>query len=81
MEANQALVNKHFGPNAPLLNELEQRACLAFVNSHPVMDYSAPLVENVIPIAGLHIKEEKPLPKVKSSLKLSIQFEIIINFV
>lgn len=57
------LVNKYFGPEIPPLAELEQRACVALVNTVSAMDYRIPLPENVIPIAGVHIKDAKPLPK------------------
>lgn len=52
----------------PSIRELEQRTALAFVNTNPVMDYVAPLPENVIPVAGVHIKEPKPLAQVAESL-------------
>lgn len=64
-----AIAMKYFGANVPSVRELEQKTALAFVNTNPVMDYTAPLPENVIPVAGVHIKESKPLPKV-------IQFEV-----
>lgn len=81
MGYNQRLVNKYFGSDIPSLAELEQRSCATFINSNPVLDYAAPLPENVIPVGGLHIKEANPLPKVNTSLKSSVQFEIIMNFV
>lgn len=59
---------EYFGPDVPSIRELEQRTALAFVNTNPVMDYVAPLPENVIPVAGVHIKEPKPLPQVAESL-------------
>ena len=46
------------------LRELEQSAVLAFVNSHPAIEYPEPLAPNVIEVSGLHIREPKPLPKV-----------------
>lgn len=55
---------KYFGPKVPSMKDLEQRTALAFVNTNPVIDYLAPLPENVIPVAGVHIKEPKPLPMV-----------------
>lgn len=59
----------------PTIRELEQKTALAFVNTNPVMDYANSLPENVIPIAGVHIKEPKALPEVT-------QFEYIeeMNF-
>lgn len=55
---------KYFGSNMPSATLLEQKTIIALVNTHPVMDYLLPLTENVIPVAGLHIKEPKPLPDV-----------------
>lgn len=58
------LVKPYFGSNIPSTGELEQRISLVLVNTNPVMDYSAPLPENVIPVGGLHIRDPQPLPKV-----------------
>lgn len=52
-----------FGNELPDLNEIEHRTALAMVNIHPAIDSSIPLPPNVIPIAGLHIKEAKELPE------------------
>lgn len=46
------------------LKELERATNLALINSHPSFDYPQPLAPNVIDVAGLHIKEVKPVPKV-----------------
>lgn len=59
------IAQKYFGPNpVPSVSELEQRTALAFVNTHPVIDYVEPFPENVIPIAGVQIKDPNPLPEV-----------------
>lgn len=58
------IASKYFGSNVPPIRELEQRTALALVSTTPVMDYAIPLPENVIPIAGIHIKNPKPLPEV-----------------
>lgn len=57
---------KYFGFDFPSTKELERRTLVTLINTNPAMDYLAPLPENVIPVAGLHIKETKPLPKVNS---------------
>lgn len=45
------------------------------------MDYAVPLPENVIPVAGVHIKEPKPLSKVISILFLhNYDFSMITVF-
>lgn len=55
---------KYFGPKLPSTSWLEKRAALALINSNPILDNSGPLLENVISIGGMHIKDAKPLPKV-----------------
>lgn len=59
---------KYFGPNTPPIRELEQKTALAFISTNPVIDYVAPLPENVIPVAGVHVQEPKPLPTVTQLL-------------
>lgn len=60
---------KYFGPDLPPISQLEKRATLAFVNSNPILDHLGPMPDNVITIGGMHIKEPKPLPKVKFNQK------------
>lgn len=55
---------QYFGPNKPSTHELGRKTVLALVNTNPVLDYLIPLPENVIPVAGVQIKDPKPLPKV-----------------
>lgn len=55
---------KYIGSNVPSATKLEQKTIIALVNTHPVMYHLLPITENVIPVAGLHIKEPKPLPDV-----------------
>lgn len=66
------LTAKYFGPNYPPVSQMERRTALALVNTNPVMDYPAPLPENIIPVGGLHMKNSKPLPKV--SFKKNLNF-------
>lgn len=79
------LVEGKFGPGMPPLSELEKRTAIAFVSTNPVFDYPAPLPENVIPIAGLHIRHPKPLPKVRVVFrilifKVTVWMIFILNF-
>lgn len=46
------------------LKELERTTNLALINSNPAFDFPEPLTPNVIEVAGLQIKDVKPLPKV-----------------
>lgn len=62
------IVAKQFGPGLPSVGDIEKQTALVLINTNPVMDYVAPLPENVIPVAGLHIKETKPIPKVRFSV-------------
>lgn len=64
ISAIDKLAKPLFGSNVPSAGELERRISLVLVNTNPVMDYSFPLPENVIPVGGLHIKDPQPLPKV-----------------
>lgn len=58
------ITKEYFGTNKPTIRELEQKTALAIISTNPVMDYLVPLPENVIPVAGAHIKDPKPLPEV-----------------
>ncbi|XP_031638676.1 UDP-glucuronosyltransferase 2C1-like [Contarinia nasturtii] len=83
--AIDTIVQKSFGTNIPSVSELEKRTALAFVNTNPAMDYPAPLSENIIPVAGLHIKDPKPIPSdlkafVDSSNKGIVIFSLGTNF-
>lgn len=59
-----AYAAKYFDANVPSIRELEHRTVLALINTNSAMDFSSPLPENVIPVAGVHIMEPKPLPEV-----------------
>lgn len=56
------LVRTKFGDAVPPLNQLERRATLALVNSHPVIGSSLPMPSNVIEVGGLQIRDPKSLP-------------------
>lgn len=62
-----AAIAKYFGQNTPTVQELQQRSLIALLNTNAAIDYAEPLPENVIPIGGLHIKDEKPLPPVRNA--------------
>lgn len=63
-----------FGPGLPSISELQKRTAIALVSTHPIFDYSQPLLENVIPVGGLHIRDAKPLPKVRNNNTYFAQF-------
>lgn len=52
----------------PPVRELEKRAKLALTGANPIIDNAGPLLPNVIPIGGVHIRESKPLPTVSLEL-------------
>lgn len=58
------LTAQSFGIDAIPVAKLEQRTLIALVNINPVIDYSAPLPQNVIPVGGLHIGQINALPNV-----------------
>lgn len=60
----EAIAGEYFGSNVPSIRELEQKTALAIINTNPIIEYSLSLPENVIPVAGLHITEAKPLSNV-----------------
>lgn len=61
------LAAKYFGFNAPSVRDMERHTAITLVNTNPAVDYKIPLPENVIPVAGVHIRETKPLPKVEQN--------------
>lgn len=66
------------------MTELEQRTAIAFVNTNPVFDIPQPLPENVIPVGGLQIRDNKTLPKdldefINSSKKGAVLFSLGTN--
>lgn len=56
---------KYFGSDLPSISQLEKRASLALVNSNPILDHLGPMLDNVIPVGGMHVEAPKPLPKVR----------------
>lgn len=57
---------KYFGSDLPPISQLETRTKLALINANPIIENLGPLLPNVIPVGGLHIKKANPLPKVIS---------------
>ena len=58
------LVAEKFGSTAmPRALDIERNASLILLNSNPAMDYTKPLLSNVIEVGGLHCTEPKPLRK------------------
>lgn len=73
------IMKEAYGPGVPSASELEKRTAIAFVSTTPVFDTTQPLPENVIQVAGLHVKDPKPLPKVSRQLTIKFAFQIFSN--
>lgn len=78
------ITKNKFGNDYPSVTELEHRTAIAFVNTNPVFDIPQPLPENVIPVGGLQIRDNKTLPKdlddfINSSKKGAILFSLGTN--
>jgi UDP:flavonoid glycosyltransferase YjiC (YdhE family) len=52
-----------YGNDLPYAGELENLMQIAFVNSHPSIEFAESLPPNVIEVAGLHLRDSKPLDK------------------
>lgn len=70
--ATDKLLEGKFGPDMPSITEIERRASMALVSTHPIFDYTRPLPENVIPVGGLHVRNAKPVPKVRANYILNM---------
>lgn len=68
---HQHLIDTHFGKDYPSLYTLLSNISLTFLYTNPAMAPSLPLVSNMIPVGGIHLKKPKKLPNVSSfSLEL-----------
>ncbi|KAB0792678.1 hypothetical protein PPYR_14637 [Photinus pyralis] len=57
------LVEKHFGPNFPAIDDIMSNVSMLFVNADPVFHKIRPLVPAVVQIGGgTHLRPPKPLP-------------------
>lgn len=51
-------------PDMPPLRQLVDSVSLLFLNEHQYAGYSQPWPPNIVPVAGIHIADPNPLPKV-----------------
>ncbi|XP_068082930.1 UDP-glucosyltransferase 2-like [Anabrus simplex] len=64
MPAQEKVMRKHFGSAPPPVVETERNKSLLLVYNHWTLDYPRPLLPNVVPITGLHLKPStNPLPQ------------------
>lgn len=63
------VATKYFGEDLPPLDQLARNTSLVLVNSHFTFMGSRPYPNNVIEVAGLHVKSPQPLPNVSSKYR------------
>ncbi|XP_018566903.1 UDP-glucuronosyltransferase 2B15-like [Anoplophora glabripennis] len=57
-------IKRYFGENIPKLEEVQKKASLVFLNTHPVLHDVRPLMPNVIQIGGaIHLRNLTALPQ------------------
>ncbi|PNF23012.1 UDP-glucuronosyltransferase 2B33 [Cryptotermes secundus] len=61
----QAIMEKYFRDYAPLpsISELASSTSLILVNGHFSIGYPHPLMPNIVPVGGMHLKPAKKLPE------------------
>ncbi len=59
-----AAIRKYIDPQSPSLFDIAKKTSLVLAFSHFSVNQPTPLVPNIIEIAGVHIKDAKPLPQV-----------------
>ena len=51
-----------YGSETPYADDLDKKASIMLVNSHPAVDYPEPLPQNIIQVGGLQINDPKVVP-------------------
>ncbi|KAJ1522471.1 hypothetical protein ONE63_001661 [Megalurothrips usitatus] len=59
----QRVVDKHFGPGVPPIEDIAHNMSLLITNTHPALNGPRPFGHAVVEVGGLHIGKQKPLPK------------------
>lgn len=59
------MMRERFGEHLPPVRDIAKQANIVLLTYHFVFDGPRPLLPGVIGVAGLHISEPKPLPKVR----------------
>ncbi|KAJ8708778.1 hypothetical protein PYW08_010160 [Mythimna loreyi] len=75
------LIKKYFGPDVPLIQELNNNVDMMFLNIHPVFEGIRPVPPTVQFMGGLHQNPEQEIPKdLKSYLDSSKHGIIYLSF-
>ncbi|KAM3962191.1 UDP-glycosyltransferase UGT5-like [Aphomia sociella] len=75
------LMKKHFGPDIPHVQELENNIDMLFINVHPIWDMNRPSPPSVVYLGGMHRNPENELPKdLKAYMDSSILGVIYVSF-
>jgi glucuronosyltransferase len=61
--ALERVYKKHLGEHLPSAREIQKNVSLVYSNSHFALNAPAPILPDVIEVAGMHCRPAKPLPK------------------
>lgn len=74
------LMKEYLGPDIPTTSELHNNVDMLFLNVHPLWDNNRPVPPSVIYLGGMHLPQQKELPKVFFlSVYCKHLFDIISN--
>lgn len=78
---SSGIARKYFGADLPPVEDIVQKTSLVLVNSHFSLTQSKPFASNVIEVGGIHIRQQKPLPKdLQSILDTSESGAVLVSF-
>ncbi|XP_061384722.1 UDP-glucosyltransferase 2-like [Danaus plexippus] len=81
MKHNNFIVKKIFGEDVPLVEELQNKVKMLFLNEHPIWGDNHPVPPNIISIGGILNRPSKQLPQeIKDYLDSSKNGIIYISF-
>lgn len=63
-EAENEVTRRHLGANFPDLKDLVRNVEMILLNVHPIWDNNRPVPPNLVYLGGLHLQQQKELPKV-----------------
>ncbi|CAG9568593.1 unnamed protein product [Danaus chrysippus] len=81
IEYDNFIVKRIFGEEVPLVEELQHRVKMLFVNEHPIWSDNHPVPPNIVSIGGIHSRPPMELPQeLKEYLDSSKNGIIYISF-